>query len=67
MARELLLADRTAAPPGEGIDSFSDGTTTTKYNKTDTSPIISRVAQAMLSKFGSPFSLRTAVLPLIRT
>jgi hypothetical protein len=67
MARELLIADRTAAPAGEGLDSVatahathaatgtgSDSTSsTTKYNKSDTRPIISRVAQAMLSKFGA--------------
>ena len=67
MARELLIVDRTAAPAGEGLDTVttahathaatgtgSDSTSsTTKYNKSDTRPIISRVAQAMLSKYGA--------------
>jgi hypothetical protein len=68
MARELLLADRTAAPPGQGIVSTHTGhtdaaasgatgasdNTTVVYSKDDTRPIISVVAQAMLSKFGVP-------------
>jgi hypothetical protein len=63
MARELLIADRTAAPAGEGLDSESTShsaggggavdASSTKYNKSDTRPIISRVAQAMLSKYGA--------------
>src|SRR5512137_482186 len=65
MARELLIADRTAAPAGEGIESTATSThtktsssdtsssSTTKYSKSDTRPIISRVAQAMLSKYGA--------------
>ena len=67
MARELLIADRTASPAGEGLDTVSathathassgtgsDSTSsTTKYSKSDTRPVISRVAQAMLSKYGA--------------
>jgi hypothetical protein len=55
MARELLIADRTASPPGEGLKSYADTTAgkTTVYDKTDTRPVISPVAQAMLIKFGS--------------
>ena len=71
MARELLVADRTASPVGEGFASTqvrhsvaaADGTaktsssstdiSTTKYSKADTRPIISHVAQAMLSKYGA--------------
>jgi hypothetical protein len=65
MARELLIADRTAAPAGEGVESTATSThtktsssdtsnsSTTKYSKSDTRPIISRVAQAMLSKYGA--------------
>jgi hypothetical protein len=58
MARELLITDRTAAPVGEGVDSSSAGAGTTtgtaiKYSKSDTRPIISHVAQAMLSKYGA--------------
>src|SRR5512137_1776554 len=65
MARELLIADRTAAPPGEGISSQqsssathnssggSSSQTSVSYSKEDTRPIVSRVAQAMLAKYGS--------------
>ncbi len=65
MARELLIADRTAAPAGEGIESTATSThtktsssdtsssSTTKYSKSDTRSIISQVAQAMLSKYGA--------------
>ena len=67
MARELLVADRTAAPTGEGIDSRFDGTTTVKYSKSDTPPIITRVAQAMLSRFGSLVSGRSGPVRLVRT
>src|ERR1039457_6367927 len=70
MARELLIVDRTAAPPGEGIDSVqtvhathaatgtgsSSDTAATKYSKVDTRPIISHVARAMLAKYGAPLS-----------
>jgi len=65
MARELLIADRTAAPPGEGTSSqqssssshdASGGTSTQtsiSYSKEDRRPILSRVAQAMLVKYGA--------------
>jgi hypothetical protein len=65
MARELLIVDRTAAPAGEGIESTATSThtktsssdtsssSTTKYSKSDTRTIISRVAQAMLCKYGA--------------
>jgi hypothetical protein len=65
MARELLIADRTAAPPGEGVSSTqtssathdsaggSSTQTSISYSKEDTRPILSRVAQAMLAKYGA--------------
>ncbi len=70
MARELLIVDRTAAAPGEGIDTVttahathaatgtaSDSTPSrTKYSKADTRRISSPVARAMLAKFGAPVS-----------
>lgn len=80
MARELLIADRTASPPGEGIDtvtaahathaatgSASDSTSsTTKYSKADTRPIISQVARAMLSKYGALVSGGSGAVRLVR-
>jgi hypothetical protein len=72
--------DRTAAPAGEGIDSVatahathaatgtgSDSTSsTTKYDKSDTRPIMSRVAQAMLSKYGALVDGASGAVRLVR-
>jgi hypothetical protein len=80
MARELLIADRTAAAAGEGLDSVatahathattgtaSDSTSsTTKYSKTDTRPIISAVVQAMLSRYGALIKSGGGVVRLVR-
>src|SRR5512137_2075210 len=53
MGRELIIEDRTAAPPGEGLQTVINGSVTTKYSKEDTRPILSHVAQAMLAKYGA--------------
>jgi hypothetical protein len=66
MARELLIIDRTAAPPGEGVASIetkhvnaassgsgASDSSATSYSKSDTRSVISPVAQAMLCKFGA--------------
>ena len=78
MARELLIADRTASPPGEGLDTVatasaskttSDDTSTsssTKYSKSDTRPIICRVAQTMLSKYGTLLDGSSGPVRLVR-
>jgi hypothetical protein len=80
MARELLVADRTASPPGEGIDATQtasahhdasgSGSTSsssmTKYSKMDTRPIVSPVARAMLAKFGAPISGGSGAVRLVR-
>jgi hypothetical protein len=78
MARELLIADRTAAPPGEGISSTqssqsshdaSGGTSSqssTSYSKEDTRPILSRVAQAMLAKYGALIQGGSGSVRLVR-
>jgi hypothetical protein len=80
MARELLIVDRTASPPGEGIDTVtaahathaatgtaSDSTSSsTKYSKADTRRIISSVARAMLARFGAPVSGGSGVVRLVR-
>ncbi len=80
MARELLIADRTAAPAGEGLSAVqtsqathdgagagSSSMTSTSYSKEDTRPIISRVAQAMLSKYGSLVSGGSGAVRLVRS
>ena len=78
MARELLIADRTAAPPGEGLSATqtsqathnategSSSQSSTTYSKEDTRPVISKVAEAMLSKFGAPVSGGSGSVRLIR-
>ena len=53
LGRELIIEDRTAAPPGEGLATVINGSVTTRYSKSDTRPIISHVAQAMLAKYGA--------------
>jgi hypothetical protein len=67
MARELLIQDRTAAPPGEGIVATWTDVSGTKYDKRDTRPIISKVAQAMLSKYGAMVKSRSGAVRLVRT
>jgi hypothetical protein len=53
MSRELLVADRTAAPVGEGLKYSNVGTTQTGYDAKDRRPVISQLAQAMLAKYGA--------------
>ena len=67
MARELLVVDRTAAPAGEGLKYQNAGTTQTGYDKKDTRPVISHVAQAMLAKFGTLLKSRSGVVKLVRS
>ena len=67
MAQELLLVDRTAAPPGEGVlmqhnTDFSE----TTYSKSDTRPIISHLAQALLGKLGCLIRERSGMVRLTR-
>jgi len=66
MARELQVADRTAAPPGEGLKYQNIGTTQTGYDKSDRRPVITRVVQAMLSKYGSLVDGGSGVVRLVR-
>ncbi len=66
MARELLIADRTTAPPGEGLKYQNVGGTQTGYDKTDRRAVLSQVAQVMLAKFGSQISARSGAVRLVR-
>ena len=66
MARELLVADRTAAPAGEGLKYANVGTTQTGYDKEDRRPVISHVARAMLGKFGSLLRSTSGAVRLVR-
>jgi len=66
MARELLIADRTAAPAGEGLKYQNVGGTQTGYDKTDRRPVLSQVAQVMLAKYGVPMSATSGMTKLQR-
>ena len=66
MARELLIADRTAAPVGEGLKYYNQSGTQTGYDKTDRRPVISPVAQALLAKYGSLLKSKSGAVRLVR-
>jgi hypothetical protein len=67
LARELLIVDRTAAPPGEGQKYYNNGSVQTGYDKSDTRPIIPAVVQALLAKFGSLTKAKSGAVRLVRT
>ncbi len=67
LARELIIADRTAAPAGEGLKYYNNAGVQTGYDKTDTRPIIPAVAQALLAKFGSLTKAKSGTVRLVRT
>ena len=67
LARELIIADRTAAPAGEGLKYYNNAGVQTGYDKTDTRPIIPAVVQALLSKFGSLTKAKSGAVRLVRT
>ena len=66
MARELLVTDRTAAPAGEGLRYENVGTTQTGYDKSDTRPVISHVAQVLLAKYGTLLKSKSGAVRLVR-
>ena len=66
LARELVIADRTAAPPGEGLKYYNDAGKQTGYDKSDTRPIIPAVVQALLSKYGSLVNAKSGAVQLVR-
>jgi|ERR1043166_3449522 hypothetical protein len=68
LARELLVADRTAAPTGEGLKSMNlVGTLAFSFDKADRLPVISHVAQSMLSKLGNLVVANSGTARLVRT
>ncbi len=54
------------APAGEGLKYVNVGTSQTGYDKTDTRPVLSRIAQVMLAKYGSQISAKSGVVRLVR-
>lgn len=67
LARELLIADRTAAPDGEGLKYENTGTTQKGYDKSDTRPILPAVVQALLSRFGLLLNRKSGAVRLVRS
>jgi len=61
-----VIVDRTAAPPGEGLKYENVGPNQTGFDKSDTRPVISHVAQAMLIKFGALVSSKSGAVRLLR-
>jgi hypothetical protein len=67
-ARELIKADRTENPDGEGLTSLSlTGTLSMTFDKRDRRPVIPHVAQAMLSKLGEYLNRSGGMARLVRT
>ena len=66
MARELLIADRTTAPAGEGLKYYNNAGVQTGYDKTDRRPVLSQVTQVMLAKYGSQISASSGAVRLTR-
>ena len=66
MARELLITDRTAPAVGEGLKYENTSTTQIGYDKKDTRPVISHIAQAMLAKYGQLLRSRSGNVRLVR-
>ena len=68
MAREVLIADRTDAPDGEGIAQVGlVGSVSLTFDKEDRQALISGFAQAMLSKLGRMIRADGGITRLIRT
>ncbi|MBI5385012.1 MAG: hypothetical protein HZA90_10040 [Verrucomicrobia bacterium] len=67
LAKELLLQDRTTAPPGEGVIATWTDTTGTKYSKTDKRPVLSYLVQSLLAKYGVSVRRGNSVVRLVRT
>ena len=66
LARELLIADRTASPAGEGLKYYNNAGVQTGYDKTDTRPIIPAVVQALLAKYGALIKAKSGAVRLVR-
>jgi len=66
LARELLIADRTVAPAGEGLKYYNAAGVQTGYDKTDQRPVLSQVAQVMLAKYGSQITAKSGEVRLRR-
>ena len=52
LARELLVADRTAAPLGEGLKSSQVGDSVMVFDRAGRAPVLSHETIALLGKVG---------------
>ena len=66
MARAMLIEDRTANPLGEGLKFTGLGVNQTSFDKSDRRPVLTQLAQVMLSKYGSQISAKSGAVRLVR-
>ena len=66
LARELIIADRTAAPAGEGLKYYNNAGVQTGYDKADTRQIIPAIVQAFLGKYGALIKSKSGSVKLVR-
>ena len=66
LAKELLIQDRTTAPPGEGIIATLTDTGGTKYSKSDKRPVLSYLVQSLLAKYSASVRRGSPVVRLVR-
>ena len=68
LARELLKADRTADPDGEGLGSLTiEGAFNIEFDKDDRRKALTLRVLVMLGKYGSFLSGRSGMARLVRT
>jgi hypothetical protein len=68
MARELLKADRTDDPDGEGLRSLRiEGALKLDFDAKDRQPPVTRLVQTMLGKFGEYLGQQNGMAKLVRT
>lgn len=67
LAREFLVADRTAAAAGEGLKILRlEGAMRLDFDPKTTPPIVPRLVQLMLSKLGDYIGRTTGTIRLVR-
>ena len=66
LAKELLIQDRTTAPPGEGLIAQWNSTDGTKYSKSDKRPVLSYLVQSLLAKYGVSVRRGSSMTRLVR-
>ena len=68
LARELIKQDRTDDPDGEGVKSLRlEGALQIQFDAKDRQPLVTRLVQTMLGKFGAYLGFKPSVAKLIRT